>query len=93
MSHRHVWTSFLFIAALAVSGTSRDLLTQAADQRLNVVLIVADDLGWADLGCYGSKFHKTPNLDRMAAEGVRFVEAYAACPVCSPSRAALMTGK
>ena len=59
----------------------------------NVVLIVADDLGWADLGCYGSRFHRTPNLDRLAAEGCRFTQAYAACPVCSPTRAALMTGK
>ena len=65
----------------------------AAEQRTNVVLIVADDLGWADLTCYGSKFHRTPNLDRLAADGVRFVEAYSACPVCSPTRAALMTGK
>ncbi|MBY0229816.1 MAG: sulfatase-like hydrolase/transferase [Gemmataceae bacterium] len=59
----------------------------------NVVLIVCDDLGWADLGCYGSKYHKTPRLDRMAAQGLRFTDAYAACPVCSPSRAALLTGK
>jgi arylsulfatase A-like enzyme len=59
----------------------------------NVVLIVADDLGWADLGCYGSTFHRTPNLDRLAREGCRFTQAYAACPVCSPTRAALMTGK
>ncbi len=65
----------------------------ADDARPNVVLIVADDLGWADLGCYGSKFHRTPNLDRLAAGGVRFTQAYAASPVCSPSRAALLTGK
>src|SRR3989337_2610832 len=58
----------------------------------NVVLILADDLGWADLGCYGSTFHKTPQLDRLAGQGVRFTDAYAACPVCSPTRAALMTG-
>jgi arylsulfatase A-like enzyme len=59
----------------------------------NVILILADDLGWADLGCYGSKYHHTPNLDRLAADGLRFTNAYAACPVCSPTRAALMTGK
>ncbi len=59
----------------------------------NVVLIVADDLGWADLACYGSTFHKTPHLDRMATAGMKFSEAYAACPVCSPTRAALLTGK
>jgi arylsulfatase A-like enzyme len=59
----------------------------------NVVLILADDLGWADLGCYGSKFHSTPHIDRLAADGLRFTDAYASCPVCSPTRAALMTGK
>src|SRR5262245_5604231 len=65
----------------------------AAAERLNVVLIVADDLGWADLGCYGSKYHKTPHLDRLAADGMRFTSGYSACPVCSPTRAAIMTGK
>jgi arylsulfatase A len=62
-------------------------------QRPNVIVILADDFGWADLGCYGSRYHKTPNLDRMAEQGMRFTDAYAACPVCSPSRAAIMTGK
>ncbi|HVX15758.1 MAG TPA: sulfatase-like hydrolase/transferase [Pirellulales bacterium] len=56
-------------------------------------MIVADDLGWADLGCYGSTFHRTPQLDQLAAGGRKFKQAYAACPVCSPTRAALMTGK
>jgi arylsulfatase A-like enzyme len=74
------------------------LLTPAARAgetagKINVVLILADDLGWADLGCYGSTFHRTPHLDRLAASGLRFTQAYAACPVCSPTRAALMTGK
>ncbi len=64
-----------------------------AAERMNVVVILTDDLGWADLGCYGSKYHKTPNIDRLAAAGVRFTDAYAASPVCSPSRAALLTGK
>src|SRR5262245_58665525 len=66
---------------------------QSAERPPNVVLIVADDLGWADLGCYGSRFHRTPHLDRLAREGMRFTQAYAACPVCSPTRAALLTGK
>jgi arylsulfatase A-like enzyme len=60
--------------------------------RPNVVCIVADDLGWRDIGCYGSPFYETPNLDRLAREGTRFTDAYAACPVCSPTRASLMTG-
>jgi arylsulfatase A-like enzyme len=59
----------------------------------NVVVILADDLGWADLGCYGSTFHRTPNLDALARGGRRFTQAYAPAPVCSPSRAGLMSGK
>jgi arylsulfatase A-like enzyme len=52
-----------------------------------------DDLGWADLGCYGSGFYETPNLDRLASQGVTFTNAYAACPVCSPTRASILAGK
>jgi arylsulfatase A len=59
----------------------------------NVVLVVIDDLGQTDLGCYGSKYHKTPHLDAFAKSGVKIADAYAACPVCSPTRVALMTGK
>jgi arylsulfatase A-like enzyme len=60
---------------------------------LNFVVVLVDDLGWMDLGAYGSTFHLTPNLDRLAASGMRFTQAYAASPVCSPTRASLMTGK
>ncbi|MFE5318335.1 sulfatase [Paenibacillus sp. NPDC056579] len=59
----------------------------------NIIFILIDDMGWTDLGCYGSTFYETPHLDALAAEGVRFTEAYAACPVCSPTRASIMTGK
>ncbi len=59
----------------------------------NVVVFLADDLGYHDLGCYGSTFYETPHLDRLASEGARFTDAYAACPVCSPTRASLMTGQ
>jgi arylsulfatase A len=59
----------------------------------NIVFILADDLGWADLGCYGSKFHQTPNIDKLAAQGMRFTDAYAAAPICSPTRASILTGK
>jgi len=59
----------------------------------NFVFILADDLGWTDLGCYGSTFYETPNLDRLAASGMKFTQGYAACPVCSPTRASIMTGK
>src|SRR5215210_4106353 len=58
----------------------------------NLVFILADDLGWGDLGCYGQTKIKTPNLDKLAADGVRFTHCYAGSTVCAPSRCALMTG-
>jgi arylsulfatase A len=61
--------------------------------RPNIVFILADDLGWAELGCYGNTFNETPNLDRLARDGMRFTQAHAAAPVCSPTRAALLTGR
>ena len=63
-----------------------------AAERPNIVLILADDLGWADLGCYGNTFNETPNIDRMAREGMRFTQFYAG-PVCSPTRANLQSGQ
>lgn len=59
----------------------------------NIVFILADDLGWSDLGCQGSTFHRTPHLDRLATEGMRFTHATAAAPICSPTRASLLTGQ
>jgi arylsulfatase A-like enzyme len=59
----------------------------------NIVLVLIDDYGWADTGCYGSTYHRTPNIDALAARGMRFTDAYAAAPVCSPTRAALLTGR
>ena len=80
-----------FLGALALAAAAP--APARAQQRLpNVVLIMADDLGYGDLGCYGQKRIKTPSLDRMAAEGIRFTQAYAGCTVCAPSRSALMTG-
>src|SRR5262249_33886989 len=61
--------------------------------RPNVVLILADDLGWADLGCYGNRFNESPHIDRLAREGMRFTSFYAAAPVCSPTRAAILSGQ
>lgn len=60
---------------------------------LNILLILADDLGWSDLSCYGADLHETPNLDRFAGSSVRFTHAYAPSPVCSPTRASILTGK
>ncbi len=65
----------------------------AQNKQPNIVFILADDLGWKDLGCYGNLFTETPNIDKLAENGIRFTEAYAACPVCSPTRASIMTGK
>ncbi|MAG56429.1 MAG: N-acetylgalactosamine-6-sulfatase [Planctomycetes bacterium] len=66
---------------------------QGQERPLNVLLIMIDDLGWADLHCQGNQGLETPNIDRLARQGVRFTDAYAAAPVCSPVRAALLTGK
>ncbi len=66
---------------------------RSAEKPLNFLFLLADDLGWADLACYGGDLHKTPNLDRLAKNSVRFSDAYAAAPVCSPTRASIMTGK
>jgi arylsulfatase A-like enzyme len=62
-------------------------------KRPNFVFFLTDDFGWRDAGCFGSTFYETPNLDRLARQGMRFTSAYAACPVCSPTRASIMTGK
>ena len=59
----------------------------------NVVLVLLDDFGWKDSACYGSTYYETPNLDRLATQGMRFTNAYASCPLCSPTRASLLTGK
>lgn len=64
-----------------------------SSEKLNIVLIVVDDLGWTDTGCCGSKYYETPNIDKLRASGMMFTQAYAACAVCSPTRASIMTGR
>jgi arylsulfatase A-like enzyme len=78
----------ILLVLLVKSSTAQQVSKQP-----NIVLILADDLGWADLQCYGSTFYETPNLDKLAAKGIRFTNAYASSPVCSPTRASLLTGK
>jgi arylsulfatase A-like enzyme len=79
------WRSLFFLGCLSAAVS--------AAQKPNVVFFLVDDLGQRDLGCYGSTFYETPNVDRLAKEGSLFTNGYAACPVCSPSRAAVQTGR
>src|SRR5678816_891394 len=81
------------VLSLVISLLSLPWVYSAPQARPNVVLILADDLGWTDLSCYGSEFYETPNIDRLARDGRKFTQAYSACTVCSPTRAAILTGK
>ncbi len=83
---------FFTVLGITVASHSPELLATERKPP-NIVVFLADDLGQRDLGCYGSNFYETPNLDRLAKEGARFTDAYAACPVCSPTRASLMSGQ
>ncbi len=65
----------------------------ANDKPLNIALILADDLGWSNLGCYGSNFIETPNIDKLVTKGIRFTDAYSAATVCAPTRASIITGQ
>src|ERR1043166_4478133 len=82
---RLVW---IFLFALLLSG-----IGEAASQPPNIVIILADDLGYGDLACYGHPTIRTPNLDRMAREGMKFTQFYSAAEVCTPSRGGLLTGR
>ncbi len=78
---------------LLLGGGFPSFLPAAETTKPNIIFILADDLGYGDLGCYGQKLIRTPNLDRLAAQGMRFTQAYAGSTVCAPSRCALMTGR
>ncbi len=80
----------LVLACAAFTGLAAN--SNAADKP-NILFILVDDMGWRDLACYGHRIHETPNIDALASRGMRFTNAYAACPICAPSRAAIMTGK
>jgi uncharacterized sulfatase len=80
----------LLFACFAGGG---GLLSAAPNEKLNVIIILADDMGYGDLGCYGQTKYKTPNIDRLASEGARLTDFYVPCPYCAPTRAALMTGR
>src|SRR5215212_5792732 len=81
------------IVVCAISLPSGTIFGAPASAKPNFVLILTDDLGWTDLACFGSKLYETPNIDQLAREGMKFTQNYSACTVCSPTRAALLTGK
>ncbi|MGJ8642430.1 MAG: sulfatase-like hydrolase/transferase [Luteolibacter sp.] len=82
---------FNLVGVLALS--SAFCISVVAEEHPNIVVFLADDMGWGDSSCYGSEIIKSPNLDKLASQGVRFTQAYAACGVCSPSRSAILTGR
>ncbi len=85
--------SGLAAAAGALPHTALHAADKPASKKPNFVFFLVDDLGWRDLRCFGSSFYDTPNLDKLRASAMKFTDAYAACPVCSPTRASIMTGK
>lgn len=91
MQRRH------FLKTLCATGPAIPFVCRnaiaAPAKKPNVVFILVDDFGWTDPGCFGSSFYETPNIDRLCATGMKFTGAYAACPVCSPTRASILTGK
>lgn len=88
------WDFYPYYGNVRTKGWSVDRKkTQPETRPPNVVFFLVDDLAWSDVGCYGSSFHETPNIDHLSSEGVRFTDAYAACHVCSPTRASILTGK
>lgn len=82
------WLQMVCLSIAVCSGW-----VQGQDTKPNIIVIFCDDLGWGDLGCFGNPVIRTPNLDRMASEGQKWTQFYVAAPVCTPSRAALMTGR
>jgi len=90
---KHHFTICLLGVILFCSSSQAIAATQGQTQPWNVIFMLIDDLGATDFGCTGSRFYETPNIDRLASQGMRFTQGYAACTVCSPTRAAVMTGK
>ena len=90
---KHHFTICLLGVILFCSSSEAIAATQDQTQPWNVIFMLIDDLGATDFGCTGSRFYETPNIDRLASQGMRFTQGYAACTVCSPTRAAVMTGK
>lgn len=92
MSLKQFFTFFILLSTTMTAFADESGNGPRAERK-NIVMFLIDDLGWSDLGCQGSEYYRTPNIDQLAQEGVRFTDAYAACAVCTPTRAAIMTGK
>jgi arylsulfatase A-like enzyme len=86
-----LWWFLLIMLLMPLRSFSQTPHTKVSQP--NIVFILADDLGWKDLGTYGSRFYESPNIDRLASQGMKFMDAYASSPVCSPSRSSIMTGQ
>jgi arylsulfatase A len=94
LSRRNCLASLSLSAAALATGCASSPTTSKSNQKQpNIVFFLIDDLGWTDLGCYGSTYYETPNLDALAKQGMLFTDAYAACAVCSPTRASVLTGR
>lgn len=85
--------SLILIYVLAGCNTSTNTKVSPEEKKPNVILILVDDLGWTDLGSFGSDLYQSPHIDKLASEGVKFTSSYSACTVCSPTRASIVTGK
>ena len=83
----------LFLSSFCLLACTVQAISSQNKAKPNVILVLVDDMGWMDLSCQGSDFYRTPNVDRLAREGIRFTNGYAACAVCSPTRAAVQTGR
>jgi len=89
MTFKQLYISFVLICLLFVEVS----FAQTKPSNLHhIVILYADDLGWSDLECYDNRVHYTPNLNKLAAEGIRFTHSYAAAPICTASRASILTG-
>ncbi len=93
MKSHPVNSLFALLTLFLLQGCSQKQTDSLTGSKPNIVFILADDLGWADLPVYGNRFNEAPRLTQMAEEGIRFTDAYAACPVCSPTRASIMSGQ
>lgn len=86
-----LFSSLIIMLSIILTGCERN--QKIIDKKWNVVFILADDLGWNQVGYHGTDYYETPNIDKIAADGIQFTDAYSANPVCSPTRASIMTGK